>query len=306
MSVLSPLDHPTPVDDRLEELRQSCGDARRALRCELDDLAARLDVCRAWRTVPMGADASDPRRTPGVDIDLWVLHVRYHRTRARADLAALVAEYTPYALAIASRLVRQGEAREDVDQVALESLVASLQRFDPGRRAPFAAFATPTISGAIKRHYRDRGWALRTPRIVHDLAGPVRAAQDRLATPLGRRATAAEVAAELGVDEETVRSVQEGMAARSLASLDRPVLEGGTSLGETLGQVDHQLDLTDVRLDLAEALEVLGDRDRELLDLYYVQELSQREIAERYGVSQMQVSRWLSSIVGRLRARIDV
>jgi RNA polymerase sigma-B factor len=312
----SPVD--TPLVDltavRLDEeaqheilpLRRRCEVARRALRQELDALNARLDVCRAWRTVPMGADANDPRRTPGVDIDLWTLHVRYARTRARAELGALVEEYTPYALAIAGRLVRHGEAREDVDQVALESLVASLQRFDPARRTPFAAFATPTISGAIKRHYRDRGWALRTPRQVHDLAGPVRAAQDRLAVALGRRATSTEVADELGLDVDLVVTVERGMAARTLSSLDRPLVEDGATLGDTLGSLDHDLEITDTRLALAEALDLLDGRDREVLALYFVEELSQREIAGRYGVSQMQVSRWLASIVGRLRARMDV
>lgn len=303
---LDPLVEPVEPVGPPAQLVQRCASARRALRHDLDELADRLDVCRAWRTVPMGVDANDPRRTPGVAIDLWVLHVRYERTRDPEDLSALVEEYTPYALAIASRLVRHGEAREDVDQVALESLVASLQRFDTARRTPFAAFATPTISGAIKRHYRDRGWALRTPRQVHDLAGPVRAAQDRLGIVLGRRPTPAELSEELGIEEDVVVAVEQGMAARTLSSLDRPVIEDGATLGDTLGHVDRDLDLTDTRLALAEALEVLDERDREVLALYFVDELSQREIAARYGVSQMQVSRWLASIVGRLRARMDV
>lgn len=312
MAALSSID-PTPTEiageeipfDEALELRRRCADERRALRRQLDELAHCLDECRAWRTVPMGADASDPRRTPGVDIDVWILHVRYQRTRSPEDLAALVEEYTPYALAIAGRLARHGEAREDLDQVALESLVASLQRFDPSRRTPFAAFATPTISGAIKRHYRDRGWALRTPRQVHDMAGPVRAARDELAAVLGRPATSAEVAEELGVDVDLVRSVEQAVAARSVSSLDRPVIEAGGTLGDSLGGTDRELDLTDDRVALAEALELLGDRDRDVLSLYFVDELSQREIAARYGVSQMQVSRWLSSIVGRLRVRME-
>jgi RNA polymerase sigma-B factor len=294
------------TDDRSAVLRRRCDDARRALRAELDALADRLDVCRAWRTVPMGTSATDPRRTPGVDIDLWVLHVRYQRTGSPQDLAALVEEYTPYALAIAGRLVRHGEPREDVDQVALESLVSSLRRFDTSRRTPFPAFGTPTISGAIKRHYRDRGWALRTPRVVHDLAGPVRAAHDRLALDLGRPATTGEVASELGLEEDVVATVEGAMAARTLGSLDRPVVDGGATLVDTLGQIDRDLDLTDTRLALAEAMADLGERDREVLALYFVEELPQREIAARYGVSQMQVSRWLASIVGRLRARMDV
>jgi RNA polymerase sigma-B factor len=301
--MLAPSNRPsTETGPPPEALERRCGEERQALRRQLDDLADRIDECRAWRTVPLGEDAADPRRTPGVDIEVWKLHVRYHRTHSRQDLAALVEEYTPYALAIAHRLQRHGEAREDLDQVALESLCASLQRFDPARRIPFAAFATPTISGAIKRHYRDRGWAIRTPRIVHDMAGPVRGAQEQLGAVLGRPATAAEVATELGVEEHVVHTVVDAVAARSVSSLDRPVLESGPTLGETLGQTDRELDLTDSRIALAQAMEILDERDRDVLSLYYVEELSQREISARYGVSQMQVSRWLSSIVGRLRA----
>jgi RNA polymerase sigma-B factor len=275
-----------------------------ALRCQLDALAREVDACRAWRTVPRGSHAGDPRRAPAVDLDVWVVHVRYHRSRSHADLTLLVDEYLPYALSIAHRLQRQGESRDDLEQVALESLVTALQRFDPGRGTPFAAFASPTITGAIKRHFRDRGWGVRTSRRVHDLAGPVRASRDRLAGDLGREPTTAEVAADLEVEVDVVDEVEQAMQARSTSSLDRPVGEGGLTVLDTLGEDDHDLDLTDSRIALSGALELLSDRDRELLALYYVEELPQREIARRYGVSQMQVSRWLSRIVGRLRARM--
>ncbi len=276
------------------------------VRRQIELLAERLDACRAWRTVPMGEGPRDPHRTPGVDIGVWTLHVRYRRTGAAADLTALVEEYTPLAMAIAHRLQRSGESREDLEQVALESLVASLQRFDPDRRRPFVAFATPTITGAIKRHYRDRGWALRAPRIVHDLAGPVRGARDELAAQLGRRATAAEVAEHLGIEESVVLQVDDASHARAATSLDRPLVPGGATLGDTLAHDDRDLALSSDRIALAAALESLSDRDRDLIALYYVEELPQRAIAERYGVSQMQVSRWLAGIVRRLRARMDV
>lgn len=273
----------------------------------LDELADQLDRCRAWRTVPRGADANDPRRTPGVPFDLWCRHVRYERTQAPEDLEALVAAYTPYALSLASRLHRAGEPDEDVDQVALEALVGAIRRFRTDRGRPFAALASPTITGAIKRHYRDRGWALRTPRIVHELASPLREARERLTLELDRPPATHELAAELGVDESVVGEVERGLDARTMSSLDRPLPEAPTmTLGDTLGGTDHDLDLTDDRIALADAMESLERRDREVIALYFGEELTQREIGLRYGVSQMQVSRWLASITDRLRVRMSV
>jgi RNA polymerase sigma-B factor len=203
-------------------------------------------------------------------------------------------------------MYRHGEPKEDLEQVAMEALVASLQRFTVDRGIPFPAFATPTVAGAVKRHYRDRGWAIRAPRRAHDLAGPIRAAREDLAGSLGRSPTPVEVAEEVGVSAEVVTEVDVAVRARSLASLDTPFHPDGRSLGDTIGDDDPLVDLTTDRIDLADALEVLSDREREVLSLYFCDELSQREIAARYGVSQMQVSRWLRSTLGRLRSRMVV
>lgn len=296
---------PSPAGT-IDELQACCARRRAELRAHMDELAAHLDVGRAWRTVPLGTDARDPRPTPGVDFDVWVLHVRYQRTGEPREMAALVEEYTPYARALARRFLRHGEAAEDIEQVALEALVASLRRFDVTRQVPFAAFATPTITGAIKRHYRDRGWSVRTPRSVHDLAPAVRRSEERLTAVLERKPTTEELAGELGVGAEAVDAVQAARRARTVTSLDGPGAVEGRVLADTLGAPDPELAKAENHLALASAMADLPTRDRELLRLYYFEELSQREMAVRYGVSQMQISRWLTSIVARLRGRIVV
>lgn len=287
-----------------DALQARCTQRAVELRAHLDELASHLDVGRAWRTVPLGSDARDPRRTPGVDFDVWVIHVRYQRTGDPRDMDALVGEYTPYACSLARRFTRHGEAVEDIEQVALEALVTSLRRFDVSRQVPFAAFATPTIVGAIKRHYRDRGWGMRTPRAVHELAPAVQHAEERLRAELGRRPTVEELAEELDVAVEAVEAVQAARRARTVTSLDGPGPVEGSVLADTVGAPDPDLVRAEDHLALASALVDLSERDRELLRLYYFEELSQREMAARYGVSQMQVSRWLANIVARLRGRM--
>ncbi len=288
------------------ELQSRCAQGRAELRAHLDELAAHLDVGRAWRTVPLGSDARDPRRTPGVDFDVWVLHVRHQRTGGVHEMAALVEEYTPYARSLARRFLRHSEAAEDIEQVAMEALVAALRRFDVTRQIPFPAFATPTITGAIKRHYRDRGWSVRTPRSVHDLAPAVQQTEERLTAVLERKPTTEELAGELGVGFEAVDAVQVARRARTVASLDGPGAVEGSALADTVGAPDPELAKAENHMALASALVHLPARDRELIRLYYFEELSQREMATRYGVSQMQISRWLASIVARLRGHIVV
>lgn len=270
----------------------------------VDDLAEGIDEIRAQRTVPLGSSARDPRRTAGVDLAIWTLHVRYERTEDPAVLDLLVEEYRAYACSIARRLDRHAESFDDLQQVALEALVTSLQRFHCERRTPFPAFATPTILGAIKRHYRDRGWSVRVPRSVHEAATPVRQATDHLTAALGRNPSAAEVADEVGVDESTVVSVRIVTRARAVASLDRPRADSDGALGDTVGVIDSDLIHVENHVALAEAMTTLDDRDRAIVALYFFDDLSQSEIADRFDVSQMQVSRWIASIVGRLRSRL--
>lgn len=268
-----------------------------------DASAADLQVAEA--TIPRGADRADTGTTPAVDEPVWLLHVQLARTGAPEVLAELVEEYHAYALSLARRLHRQGEPLDDLRQVALEALVASLRRFDPERAVPFVAFATPTIVGAIKRHYRDQGWALRVPRTAHDLAGPAREAADRLTGKLGRQPTMAEVAEDLGVSEDALLLARSAARARSMVSLDAP-RPGGDDDGRMfeVGEVDASFALAEGRVALEAALEHLGNRDRTVLGLYFFEGMTQSAIAEQFGVSQMQVSRWISSSLSRLRSHM--
>lgn len=263
-----------------------------------------VDLTAAEATIPRGRDRADTALTPAVDEPVWLLHVRYARAQEREVLTALCEEYQAYALSLARRLHRHGEPIDDLRQVALESLVASLRRFDPTRGIPFVAYATPTIIGAIKRHYRDQGWAMRVPRAAHDLAGPAREAADRLTGVLGRPPTTAEVAADLQVSEEDLILAQSATRARAMVSIDapRPGPEGDRAF--EIGETDASFALAEGRVALEAALEHLSHRDRTVLGLYFFENHTQVQIAERFGVSQMQVSRWISSSLARLRSHM--
>jgi len=280
-----------------------CLSGRNASSADLSALED-TDLRRVLETVPRGRTAADPDPAPGVDVATWALHVRYQRTQGSDDLDALVEEYADYARSLARRLRREGIPLEDLKQVALEALVAALQRFDCSRSIPFCAFATPTIIGALKRHYRDQGWSVRVPRRHHELAAAVRTAADRLTHANRRHPTVDEVAADLGIDAEDLLVHQAVIDSRRAASFDRtgddgfPVLE--------IGVVDEHLDRAEERASVAEAMAHLDERERTVLHLYFYEELSQSQIAARFGVSQMQVSRWLARSLGRLRSRVSV
>ncbi len=286
---------------RSREVRSECNSTRGHSRAEVEGLGEAVDVSRALRTLPRQLQSGGVTST--VDLDVWVLHVRYARTGHATVRAQLVEEYRGYASALARRLHREGEPLEDLVQVALEALLLALHRFEPERSLPFPAFATPTIVGSLKRHYRDLGWAVRVPRRIHEIAAPAREVADRLTLELGRSPTVAEVATELGVEEDTLLEAQEATHARSVSSLDAPAGEDGTRM-DLLGAVDPGMGRAENRVALAQALGELTERDRELLDLYFFEELTQTEIAGRYGVSQMQVSRWLTAAIRRLRSRM--
>ncbi len=268
------------------------------------DDSGTADRERTARTIPRGRDADDASTVPGVDPAVWELHVRYDRTRDPSTLEALVDEYERYALSIAQRFRRVREPREDLDQVAREALVLALGRFDPERALPFASYATPTIAGSLRRHYRDHGWSVRVPRRVHEITVATRTVSERLTSDLGRPPTVQEVVDELGITIDELLHAQEAVHARETVSLDAPVAEDGGALHERISVEDRAVARTDNRIALTEAIAELGDRDRGLLDRYYFQEQSQSEIARHLGVSQMQVSRLLADTLRRLRAHM--
>lgn len=236
-----------------------------------------------------------------VDTDLWTRHVAYARHHEPAVLGSLVDEYRGFAIATAKRYYRHGELLDDLIQVALESLVRALERFDPDRGTPFLGFARPTVVGSLRRHYRDVGWSVRVPRRVHELATPLRDAVDWLSQDLGREPTVAELADVLDVSEREVRATQQASDARCTTPIDPGDSGSPVDSNPALAATDRQLATTENRMALAQCMERLSDDDRALLQRYYVERRTQSEIAAELGCSQMQVSRLLSRIVQRMR-----
>lgn len=238
------------------------------------------------------------RRSP-IPEAVWQDHVRLADHGDPDALERLVQEYERYARSLAARLYRRHESREDLDQIALEALVLALRRFDPHRGIPFPAFATPTILGSLRRHYRDHGWLVRVPRPVHELASALREASDRLTAGLGRAPSEHELATELGVELKDLRTARAALHARDTRSLDGTTDD--LSLGDRVGAHDPNFDRAESRLAARAAIETLSGRDRQLICRYYIDGLTQSQIAAELGVSQMQVSRLIRSILCRLR-----
>lgn len=289
------------VRDRTRDLRVRVAAGRDRANEQLGEVQDRLDEARALRTWPRRRGLPWQRRRT-VPFDIWLRHVHYARTHDGHDLAALVAHYRPDALRVAHRYHRGTGSLPDVEQVAMESLVVALERFDPDRAVPFLGYAVPTISGALKRYYRDHGWSMRVPRRVHELAAPAERAAGELAQQLGREPESTEIAAELGTDVETFEEAAEAIEARRVGSLEAS--PRGVDRDAELAIEDERLVGIIDREAVRQALTELPGRDREVLFEYFVADHTQAEIAERHHVSQMQVSRWITSAVGRLRGHV--
>lgn len=260
------------------------------------------------RTIPRPLPAS-PRVAahPPCDPDVWRLHVQLQQSGDREALDALVEEYRPLALSLARRMHRGAEPLDDLQQVALEALLRCLHNFDCDLSTPFVGYATPAILGALKRHYRDQGWSLRVPRRAHELAAPAREASERLTARLGRAPTLEETAAEMGIAREELEAAETARRARGMVRLDAPSrVDDEATPGREVSVVDKGFSRAESHVALARALDDLDERDREVLGLYFFAEETQTRIAERYDVSQMQVSRWIRSALARLRTRMEV
>ncbi|MBA2438563.1 MAG: RNA polymerase sigma factor SigF [Acidimicrobiia bacterium] len=204
---------------------------------------------------------------------------------------------------LARRFANRGEPLDDLVQVASLGLVKAVERFDPGRGLEFTTFATPTIVGELKRHFRDKGWAVRVPRRVQELHLRVTGVVDELQLELGRSPTVAEIAVRAGTSEdEVIEAVDAGSAYRS-TSLDasRGDDEESPGLLGQLGELDPGLARAESRTGLNPLLRQLPDREQLMLYLRFYEGKTQSEIAQRLGISQMHVSRLLARSLGRLR-----
>jgi RNA polymerase sigma-B factor len=233
--------------------------------------------------------------------ELWRRFTGHRDQAARAELVEL---YMPLARRMASRYAGVSEPYDDLLQVASLGLLNAVDRFDASRGTPFAGFAKPTILGELKRHFRDKVWTVRVPRSVHDRMGEVEKATEKLSLEKGRPPSVEELAEEVGCDAADVLEVLEAQHNRRPLSLDAPPVgedPEAASGAEWVGRPDGNFDLVEDRFAMESVLPVLGEREREVLRLRFVEELPQTEIAMRIGCSQMHISRLLRRSLDKLR-----
>jgi RNA polymerase sigma-B factor len=234
------------------------------------------------------------------------LLARFSRGREPRLREELVVRFGPLAESLARRYSDRGERLEDLEQVAQLGLLKAIDGFDERRGTSFRAYAEPTILGEIRRHFRDKRWAMRVPRDLKEALPRIRSAIDQLSTELGREPVTEEVAEAANMDEQEVLEALEAAETSRPTSLDAPIVageEGATPMGEQVGVVDENLEQAEWGVMLSDRLDQLDPRQREVLHLRFVEDLTQREIGERIGVSQMQVSRIIRDTLGRLRER---
>src|SRR3954468_7034618 len=235
-----------------------------------------------------------------------MLHEEYFDSRDPDLVRQLVEAHRGLAHRLPSRVAHPGEAPEDLTQVAMLGLVKAIQGFDPERGLRFSTYATPTILGELKRHFRDRGWAVRLPRRVHDLYLTVQHAIDDLAQELGRSPTLQEIADRVCASVDNVVEAIEAGGFRRSASIDAQLgPDAERSLSSSLGDEDPHLAGVDHQLTLAAVVRRLPDVEQEVVRLRFVEGLTQLEIAQRVGRSQMQVSRLLARSLERLRGWVS-
>jgi RNA polymerase sigma-B factor len=236
------------------------------------------------------------------------LLVRYHRHDDPAAREQLVERFLPLARQLARRYQRGGEQLDDLIQVASLGLLKAIDRFDPARETAFSSFAVPTILGELKRHFRDKGWSVRVPRDLQELAVKVDRVGEDMSRELGRAPTPAEIAERTGTTLEQVLEAREASAAYRAVSLDRPRTddeEDGDSYADAVGAEDPGFRLAEDAATVERLMRVLSDREREVLRLRFEEDLTQSEIGQRVGVSQMHVSRLIRQSISRLRDEAD-
>lgn len=237
------------------------------------------------------------------------LFSEFARSKDPSVREQLVLAHGSLAAYLARKFANRGEPLEDITQVAQIGLLKAVDRFDPTRGIEFTTYATVTIVGEIKRHFRDKFWAVRVPRRLRELNNSLMKAVEGLSQRLGRSPTIPEIAAETGVSFDEVVEAFELGRAYSPASLDADLGEGGdehaSSLMDYLGTEDPELERLENRHTLESALASLPDRQREILQLRYYDGLSQSDIAKKLGISQMHVSRIQRDALRRLRALIE-
>jgi RNA polymerase sigma-B factor len=232
------------------------------------------------------------------------LFERYLEWRDPVDREMLVERFLPLARALARRYQRAGEPVDDLVQVACLGLVKAIDRFDLSRGVAFSSYAVPTMLGEIRRYLRDRTWSVRVPRGLQELALRVDKNVIELSGDLHRQPTVAEIARAVATTEEQVLEALQASSAHRAMSLETPRAgedRAGDTLGDTLASTEHGFGLAEDRATLAQLLRTVTPREREVLRLRFEEGLTQRQIGQRIGVSQMQTSRIIHQSIARLR-----
>ena len=231
------------------------------------------------------------------------LFARLPDAAARDELVQL---YYPLAEYLARRFAGRGEQVADLTQVASIGLLKAIDRFEPEREVQFSTYATATIVGELKRHFRDRGWALRVPRNVQETAILVNRTMSSLWQDLGRAPTVPEIASVADIGEDDVLQALDALQAYTTDSLDAPTSDASSTAAESIGSEDESYEISEEWLSLAPALRDLPERERMILYLRFFEGKTQTEIAEELGISQMHVSRLVSQSLEKLRSQHGV
>jgi RNA polymerase sigma-B factor len=237
--------------------------------------------------------------------DLPELFARWQQRNDQSAREALVRRFMPLARSLARRYDRSSEPFEDLLQVASVGLLKALDRFDPERGYSFPSFAVPTILGEMRRYFRDCGWSVHVPRGDQERALKVREAQETLTNERGHAPTVNQLAVYLELDVEQVLDALQATQAYESLSLDAPRAGGedeATTLGDAMGHEDDRYELVELDATIVSALQHIPPRQRAMLHMRFVGDLTQTEIAARLGISQMQVSRLLRRSLDQLRA----
>jgi len=236
------------------------------------------------------------------------LLLRYHQHGDAAAREELVERFLPLARQLARRYQRTNEPLDDLMQVASVGLVKAIDRFDPDRGTAFSTYAVPTILGELKRYFRDSGWAVHVPRGMQERVMKLDTAAQELHRRIGRSPSPKELGEELGLSEEEVLEAMEAASAYDAVSLEQQKGdpdESKDTFQDSLGTEEERYELVEYGAAIAPTLKALTPRERLILHLRFVEDLTQSEIAERIGVSQMHVSRLIRRSLTRLRAVAD-
>jgi RNA polymerase sigma-B factor len=234
------------------------------------------------------------------------LLVAYHRDGDKEARDQALIELMPLVRALATRYAGRGEPLEDLVQVGSIGLIKAVDRFDVDRGVEFASYAVPTIVGEIRRHFRDKAWAMHVPRRLKELSLQLSRVLDDLTTQLGRSPTISELAEAAGVEEEDAIDALDSMNAYATRSLHAPFDEGSDdSLAEKIGRDEPGYAEVEDGTLVAAGLDALDERERQIVELRFFKEMTQSQIASEIGISQMHVSRLLRRALATMRGRIE-